>query len=85
VRHTPLEEAAHRRLMELLSSAGDGEGALLAYEGFRDTLNAWCELAGLRLSGRRPRFRVGLLPDPERKGTGLPWSTWTPSSPHFTL
>jgi hypothetical protein len=38
VRHTPLEEAAHRRLMELLSSAGDGEGALLAYEGFRDTL-----------------------------------------------
>src|SRR3954463_2536575 len=39
VRHAPLEEAAHRRLMELLSSAGDGEGALLAYEGFRNTLS----------------------------------------------
>jgi DNA-binding SARP family transcriptional activator len=39
VRHAPLEEAAHRRLMELLSSAGDSEGALLAYEDFRDTLS----------------------------------------------
>jgi hypothetical protein len=37
--HAPLEEAAHRRLMELLSSAGDGEEALLAYEGFRDILS----------------------------------------------
>jgi DNA-binding SARP family transcriptional activator/tetratricopeptide (TPR) repeat protein len=36
--HAPLEETAHRRLMELLSSAGDGEGAFLAYEEFRDTL-----------------------------------------------
>jgi hypothetical protein len=48
-------------------------------------LNAWCELSGRKLSGRCPRFRVGLLPDPEGKGTGLSWSTWTPSSPHFTL
>src|SRR4051812_6384750 len=39
VRHAPLEEAAQRRLMELLSSAGDGEEALLAYESFRDTLS----------------------------------------------
>jgi DNA-binding SARP family transcriptional activator len=39
VRHAPLEEAAHRRLVELLSVAGDSEGALLAYEGFRDTLS----------------------------------------------
>ena len=38
VRHAPLEEAAHRRLMELLSSAGESEGALLAYEDFRQTL-----------------------------------------------
>ena len=37
-RHTPLEEAAQRRLLELLSTAGDGEVALLAYEGFRNTL-----------------------------------------------
>ena len=39
VRHAPLEEAAHRRLVELLSSAGDSEEALLAYEDFRDTLS----------------------------------------------
>src|SRR5215207_6957033 len=38
VRHAPLEEAAHRRLMELLSGAGESEGALLAYEDFRETL-----------------------------------------------
>jgi DNA-binding SARP family transcriptional activator len=36
--HAPLEEAAQRRLMELLSSAGESEGALLAYEGYQDTL-----------------------------------------------
>src|SRR3712207_5237074 len=45
--------------------------------------NAWCELSVENLSGRCPRFRVGLLPDPEGKGTGQ-WSIWTPSSPHFT-
>ncbi|HKH37840.1 MAG TPA: bacterial transcriptional activator domain-containing protein [Rubrobacter sp.] len=39
VRHAPLEEAAHRRLVELLSSAGESEEALLAYEDFRDTLS----------------------------------------------
>jgi DNA-binding SARP family transcriptional activator len=38
VRHAPLEEGAHRRLVELLSTAGDSEGALLAYEDFRDTI-----------------------------------------------
>jgi DNA-binding SARP family transcriptional activator len=38
VRHAPSEEAAQRRLMELLSSAGESERALLAYEGFRNTL-----------------------------------------------
>jgi DNA-binding SARP family transcriptional activator len=37
-RHAPSEEAAQRRLMELLSSAGESERALLAYEGFRNTL-----------------------------------------------
>jgi len=39
VRQAPLEEAAHRRLMELLSSAGESERALLVYEGFQNTLN----------------------------------------------
>ena len=38
-RHAPLEEAAHRRLMELLSSVGESERALLAYEGFKNILN----------------------------------------------
>src|SRR3954466_12810921 len=39
VRQASLEEAAHRRLMELLSSAGESERALLVYEGFQNTLN----------------------------------------------
>ena len=34
VRRAPLEEAARRRLVELLSAAGDSEEALLAYEDF---------------------------------------------------
>jgi predicted ATPase/DNA-binding SARP family transcriptional activator len=37
-KHAPLEEDAHRQLMELLSAAGDGEGALRAYEDFRGVL-----------------------------------------------
>ena len=37
VRQAPLEEAAHRRLMELLSGAGESEEALLVYEELRDT------------------------------------------------
>ena len=36
--HAPLEEAPHLRLVELLSTAGDGEEALLAFENFRETL-----------------------------------------------
>ena len=36
--HASLEEAAHRRLVELLSAAGEDTGALLAYEDFRNTL-----------------------------------------------
>src|SRR5215217_7621006 len=45
-------------------------------------LNAWCELSARNLRGRHPRSKVGLLPDPEGKGTNS-WSMWTPSSPHF--
>src|SRR5215216_1022663 len=37
------------------------------------------------LSGRCPHPRVGLLPDPQGKGTELLCSMWTPSSPHCTL
>jgi DNA-binding SARP family transcriptional activator/tetratricopeptide (TPR) repeat protein len=40
----PFEEAAHCRLVELLSAAGDSEGALLAYEGFRSTLRRELEI-----------------------------------------
>jgi DNA-binding SARP family transcriptional activator len=39
VRQAPLEETAHRRLMGLLSGAGESERALLVYEGFRNTLS----------------------------------------------
>ena len=35
-RHAPSEEAAHLRLVEILSAAGDAEGALLSYQHFRD-------------------------------------------------
>jgi DNA-binding SARP family transcriptional activator/tetratricopeptide (TPR) repeat protein len=34
VRHAPLEEEAHQRLMELLSSTGESGEALLAYDNF---------------------------------------------------
>ncbi|HET6658501.1 MAG TPA: BTAD domain-containing putative transcriptional regulator, partial [Rubrobacter sp.] len=37
-RRAPLEETAYRRLMELLSSVGESERAILAYEGFENTL-----------------------------------------------
>jgi predicted ATPase/DNA-binding SARP family transcriptional activator len=49
-RHGPLEEAAHRRLVELLSAAGDSEGALLAYEGLQRALS--------RELGNEPSLRM---------------------------
>src|SRR5918993_1804191 len=48
-------------------------------------LNAWCELSARNLRGRCPFARVGLLTDPQGKGTDSSWSIWTPSSLHFTL
>ncbi|MGF1470283.1 MAG: hypothetical protein ACFB50_00900, partial [Rubrobacteraceae bacterium] len=51
---------------------------------FAVILNVWCELSVRDLSGRCPRSKVGLLTDPEGKGTDSSCSTWTPSSPHFT-
>ena len=38
-RHAPLEEAAHLRLVELLSVVGDSDGALLSYQDFRNALS----------------------------------------------
>jgi DNA-binding SARP family transcriptional activator/tetratricopeptide (TPR) repeat protein len=37
-RHAPMDETPYRRLVELLSVAGDSTGALLAYEDFRNSL-----------------------------------------------
>jgi DNA-binding SARP family transcriptional activator/tetratricopeptide (TPR) repeat protein len=50
-RHAPLDEAPYRRLVELLSVAGDSTGALLAYEDFRNTL----------------KRRLGLEPSPQMR------------------
>jgi DNA-binding SARP family transcriptional activator/tetratricopeptide (TPR) repeat protein len=50
-RHAPLDEIPYRRLVELLSVAGDGTGALLAYEDFRNTL----------------KRRLGLEPSPQMR------------------
>ena len=53
--HAPLEEDAHRRLMEVLSYGGDGEGALRAYEDFRGALR--------RKLGSEPSSRLTELAD----------------------
>jgi NTE family protein len=49
------------------------ERAMQLYDSGRaaaeEFLNAWCELSVEDLSGRCPQIRVGLLPDPEGKGT----------------
>ncbi|MGH3147942.1 MAG: AAA family ATPase, partial [Rubrobacter sp.] len=42
-RHAPLEESPHLRLAELLSSSGDSEGGLMAYEDFRRALSRGLE------------------------------------------
>jgi DNA-binding SARP family transcriptional activator len=60
-KHAPFEEDAHRRLVDLLSAAGDGEGALLAYEDFRSTLRKVLEIEpspGLMELGERLRGEV---------------------------
>ena len=44
VRQAPLEEGAHLRLAELLSAAGEGEGALRAYVEFQNTLGRELEI-----------------------------------------
>jgi DNA-binding SARP family transcriptional activator/tetratricopeptide (TPR) repeat protein len=57
-KHSPLEEDAHWRLMELLSAGGDGEGALRAYTDFRNNLRG--ELGSEpspRLAGLAERLR----------------------------
>jgi DNA-binding SARP family transcriptional activator len=58
-KHAPLEEDAHRQLMEFLSAAGDGEGALRAYEAFWGALR--------RELGSEPPSRLTELADRLRK------------------
>jgi DNA-binding SARP family transcriptional activator len=59
--HAPLEEDAHRRLMELLSAGGDGEGALRAYEDFRGVLGRELDSEpSLRLTELAGRLREEL-------------------------
>ena len=71
VRHAPLEEEAHLRLVELLSATGSVEGALRVYEAFRDALMGelgiepsprLIELAGRVRGemGERPRLSASL-------------------------
>ena len=64
VRQAPLEETAHRRLMELLSGAGESERALLVYEVFEHPKQSlgWSPLRSMQLSARcRRRSKRGLL------------------------
>src|SRR5215204_1720464 len=71
-------------LMTLIYGLILDEGMRRYFLGSLTPLNAWCELSLEDLSGRCPRTRVGLLTNPEGKGTDSSWLTWTPSSPHFT-
>jgi DNA-binding SARP family transcriptional activator/tetratricopeptide (TPR) repeat protein len=78
--HAPLEEDAHRRLMELLSSGGDGEGALRAYEDFRGVLRK--EL-GSEPSSRLTELADRLREEVEERAslvTGLAHLTTLPST-----
>ncbi|HEV2743319.1 MAG TPA: AAA family ATPase, partial [Rubrobacter sp.] len=64
VRHAPYEEAAHSRLVEILSAAGDPEGAILAFEGFRSGLRR--EL-GIDPSPRMTKLAGGLREEVEER------------------
>ena len=66
VRHSPLEETAHRRLMELLSGAGESERALLVYEGLR---NALSRVLGTEPSTQMQRLAVRLREEVEERAS----------------
>ena len=79
-RYASLDEAAHLRLMELLSAAGDSEGALLAYEDFRSVLRE-------SLRSSPPNSRWSSLRVCERKSRrGLLWTqAWRLSVYYFAF
>jgi DNA-binding SARP family transcriptional activator/tetratricopeptide (TPR) repeat protein len=84
-KHAPLEEDAHRGLIELLSASGDGEGALRAYEDFRGTLRR--EL-GLEPSARLTELADRLREEVQERaslGTGLAHSTTTTQLSAFEI
>jgi DNA-binding SARP family transcriptional activator/tetratricopeptide (TPR) repeat protein len=66
VRQAPLEESAHRRLMELLSGAGESERALLVYEGFRNTLS---RALGMEPSTQMQRLAARLQKEVEQRAS----------------
>jgi DNA-binding SARP family transcriptional activator/tetratricopeptide (TPR) repeat protein len=66
VRQAPLEEVAHRRLMELLSGAGESERALLVYEGFRNTLS---RALGMEPSTQMQRLAARLQEEVEERAS----------------
>src|ERR687893_582303 len=75
--HAPLEEDAHRRLMEVLSDGGDGQGALRAYEDFRGALRR--EL-GSEPSSRLTKLAIRLQEEVDKRAslvTGLAHFTTT--------
>ena len=85
VRHAPLGEAACRRLMELLSGAGESERALLVYEGFENTLKR--EL-GTEPSTRMQELSHRLHEEAEERaslGAGLVSSAATPALSVFVV
>ena len=84
-RHAPLEEAANRRLMELLSGAGESERALLVYEGFENTLKR--EL-GIEPSTQMQGLSHRLHEEVEERaslGAGLVPSAATPALSAFVV
>ena len=81
-RHAPLEEGAHRRLMELLSTAGDGEGALRAYEDFRGVLR---RERGLEPSARLAELAGRLREEVDERATSVTGLRRLTTAPLSTL
>ena len=80
-KHAPLEEAAHFRLMELLSTVGDAEEALMSYQHARDIL--WRELEA-EPSSRLVELAARLRDEVEERGSlgaRLAYSSTTASRP----
>jgi DNA-binding SARP family transcriptional activator/tetratricopeptide (TPR) repeat protein len=85
-RRAPLEEAAFRRLMELLSGVGESERALLAYEGFK---NAFGRELGMEPSSPLEELAASLREEVEQRASlgltlaraseGAPATTGPPS------